>query len=95
MIIIIAKGRIKAGSKDKFVELAAKLVEASQNEDGNIAYHLCEDINDSEVITFQEMWEDQAAIDFHKATKHYTTILPQLGELLDGGIKIDFYKRII
>ena len=41
-----------------------------------------------------EFWKDQAAIDFHNATEHFTTLLPKLAELCDGEIGIDLFDLV-
>jgi len=92
MIIITATGRVKPGHKAEFLQMAKPLVAASQAETGNISYELCESLSDPDEIMFMETWKDQAAIEFHGQTEHYTTILPKLGALLDGPIKISKHK---
>ena len=95
MISIIASGRVKASNRSKFMELATQLVSASQDEPGNITYHLCENSKNPEEVIFLEAWEDQAAIDFHCTTEHYTKILPELAKCVDGEMSIVLYKRLI
>lgn len=84
MIKIVAVMKIKAEYVDTFKTLAKELVEKSRAEEGNISYSLNELIGDPATLTFIEVWKDQAAIDTHNATEHFTRILPKLGELCES-----------
>ena len=95
MIHIIAEGTLPQKNKNAFLELAKPLVEASQKESGNIFYHLHQCNDDTEKIAFIECWADQSAIDSHNASKHFTTICPQLNELLLQPLKITLYKTLL
>lgn len=95
MINIIAEGILPSKNKNAFLELSKPLVEASQKEYGNIFYHLHECLEDTEKIAFIECWADQSAIDSHNASKHFTTIFPQLNELLSQPLKITLYKTLL
>ena len=95
MIHIIAEGTLPQKNKNAFLELAKPLVEASQKEAGNIFYHLHECLDDTEKIAFIECWADQLAIDKHNVSKHFTTICPQLNELLSEPLKITLYKTLL
>ncbi|MBQ9685456.1 MAG: antibiotic biosynthesis monooxygenase [Oscillospiraceae bacterium] len=84
MIKIVAVMKIKAECVDTFKALARELVEKSRAEEGNISYSLNERIGDPATLAFIEVWRDQAAIDTHNATEHFTRILPKLGELCES-----------
>lgn len=95
MITIVAKAKVKPACKDKFIELAKILVPASQAEEGNISYHLEESMDDPYTMAFIETWKDQAAIDFHNSTEHFTTICPQFAELFDGPMEVTHYTKTV
>ena len=65
MIKITAKSIVKAGAREEFIATARELVENSRAEAGNVSYHLSEDIDDPNILTFIEEWKDQAAVDVH------------------------------
>ncbi len=94
MIKIVAKGKVKANEVEHFKSMAKELVEKSRQEEGNISYALNELIGEPATLAFIEFWKDQAAIDHHKATEHYTTILPKLGELCEGAFEIALFKEL-
>lgn len=95
MITIIASGQIKAGCRDAFMEVATRLVYDSQGEPGNITYHLCENSEEPDEVIFLEAWEDQEAIEFHRTTEHYKTLVPELAKYLNGKMRVVLYKRLV
>ncbi len=95
MIKIVAKAKVKPDCKEKFIELAKPLVAASQAEEGNIAYHLHESLEDPYTMAFIEFWKDQAAIDFHNATPHFTSICPQFDALFDGPMDVAHFVEVV
>lgn len=95
MIHIIAEGTLPQKNKTTFLELAKPLIKASQNESGNIFYHLHQNVNEEQKIAFIECWADQNAIDSHNVSKHFTSICPKLNDLLLDGLKITLYKTLL
>ncbi len=94
MIKIVAKMPVKADQVDTFKSIAKELVEKSAAEEGNLSYSLNVSQADPNCFAIVEFWKDQAAIDFHNATEHFTTLLPKLAELCDGEIGIDLFDTI-
>lgn len=95
MIKIVAKAKVKSEMKARFIELAKPLVAASQAEEGNVSYHLHESLENPNVMAFIEVWKNQAAIDFHNATEHFTTICPQFGALFDGPMEVVHFVEVV
>lgn len=81
MITIVAQNTVAADKIDQFKQIAAELVAESRKESGNVSYSLYQDINNPEILSFIEVWKDQAAIDAHNRSPHFTGIVPRLGEL--------------
>ena len=77
-IKIVAKMPVAPENVEKFVTLAAELIEASRAEEGNICYSLNAQKNDPNTLVFTECWKDKEAIKIHNHTEHFTRILPQL-----------------
>lgn len=94
MIHIIAEGTLPQKNKNTFLQLAKPLIQASQKEAGNLFYHLHQSLDEEQKIAFIECWADQSAIDSHNKSKHFTTICPQLNDLLLDGLKITLYKTL-
>ncbi|MGN1008192.1 MAG: putative quinol monooxygenase [Butyricicoccus sp.] len=93
MIKIVARQIIKKECLEQYHALAAELVAASNQEPGCIAYSSNQSIADERVHCFIEIWKDQAAIDAHNATEHFTRIIPQFAEMFDGPEMVDLYQE--
>ena len=92
MIAIVAKHLIKLDCLDTYHARAQELAEASQKEAGCVFYHSVQSETDPREHVFMECWKDQAAIDFHNATEHFTRIVPQFAALFDGAEDVKFYN---
>ena len=94
MIIIVAKCTVKPACKETFIQEARELVAASRKEAGNLEYHLHQDVNDANVLTFIEYWKDDAAIEKHGASAHFTSIFPRLQSYCAKEPELNYYYRI-
>ena len=95
MIKIIAKLQVKPECKEELIKLVTPLIEASRAEAGNIDYGLHESLEDPNSLAFIEIWKDQAAIDSHNASEHFTSTLPKVAPLCEGPMTADFYKVLV
>lgn len=95
MIKITAKSIVKAGAREEFIATARELVENSRAEAGNISYHLYEDIDDPNILTFIEEWKDQAAVDVHADSEHFQRIIPLLSDMTEEAIEISLYREVL
>jgi quinol monooxygenase YgiN len=95
MIYIVARGKVKPGAEDGFKAAVSPLVEETRKEEGNISYGLFEDTKNPGAFAFIEQWRDDAAIAKHNASPHFTSIIPTLGQYLDGPLEASFYKESI
>jgi quinol monooxygenase YgiN len=93
MITIVAGFKVKAHEKEKLLEAVKELIEKSRLEPGNASYDLYEDASDPLKMTFIENWKDQAAIDSHNASEHFTRIVARIGSHLEGPMTVNFYKK--
>ena len=71
--IIGARLQIKPDQLDAFIAAAQALIDASRAEAGCISYTMYQNPTDRTSFFFFEEWKDQAAVDFHFATPHFTT----------------------
>lgn len=85
MIGVVAKLKIKAGEQAGFEDAAKKLVEAvNANEPGCKQYQLFK-VRESETeYLFMEQYEDQAAVEAHRASDHFKTLGAAMGPFMDG-----------
>lgn len=81
MINIFVTINVTADKRAKVLELLAELTEASQKENGNLRYQYYLHPTDPAQIVICERWENAAVLAAHEATKHFTTLLPQIGDL--------------
>ena len=94
MITIVAKSILIEGKKQEFLDITAELIRESRNEKGNKSYNLFEDMNNPDIVTFIEEWEDEEAIRLHNESKHFKSIVPKLAELRQDGSEANKYRRI-
>ena len=81
MINIFVTINVTADKRAKVLELLAELTAASQKETGNLRYQYYLHPTDPAQIVICERWENAAVLAAHEATKHFTTLLPQIGDL--------------
>ena len=94
MIKIVAKMVVKESYVEAFPREAANLVRASSAEAGNVFYTLNQSAEDPKVFCFIECWKDQAAIDAHNASAHFTLIFPQLAAMTEEEPEVGIYHDI-
>lgn len=71
MIVISLALRVPATDFDAFRPVIEKLVKASREESGVIAYSFAIDVLDAELIRIFEVYESQTALDAHMASVHF------------------------
>src|SRR5262245_40165944 len=76
--------KIKDGAAAKFEDAFAKAIIGTRKEKGNKAYDLNRSIKSPNEYFVYERWQDFAALQAHLKTPHITTLLSEIGELLDG-----------
>jgi quinol monooxygenase YgiN len=84
MMLINGFIRVAPENAGKLKEAAAKLIAATREERGCLAYAFSEDIAEPGVIHIAERWADQAALDAHNKTPHLAAFmgaLPTFGVL--------------
>lgn len=60
---------VKAEHRAEVLEAAVRLTEASQKQEGCIAYDIFESATRPDVLMICETWKDKAALDAHSASK--------------------------
>ena len=87
MIGLIAKLKVQEGKGPAFEKAFAPLsaVVNSDVEPGNLLYRLCKSRTDPNTYVVMELYRDQAAVDEHPKTKHFTELFPAVRDLLQPG----------
>ena len=84
MLGLVARIQVKDGMQQQFEAAAKKLVAAVRaNEPGCTLYALHRS-EDPLVYVFMERYQDQAAVDAHRASDHYKTHGREMGQFMDG-----------
>ena len=78
---------VSEANYDQVVNLAKQLVAASLNDEGVIAYDIMESTSRPGKLLIFETWKDQASLDKHAASSHFTTLVPQIQQLGQLDIK--------
>ena len=94
MIRITAAGVVRDGCMEEFRKLAERLVVASRAEAGNLSSGLYVSVSARNEVAFLEEWKDEAAVEAHNATPHFTEICPALGEWLAAPMQVTTYKQV-
>ena len=95
MIRVVAKNMVKADKVSEFISLGKKLVEeTNKNDKGCLSYGLYQDMDNPQVLTMIEEWENTEALNNHMAAKHFQDIIPLLGELSENPGEINTYKKV-
>ena len=69
MVVLIAKNTVKEGLQQEFLKLAKEMTVKTRQEKGCISYDLASDQSDAQ------------AVEFHRATEYFQTLVPQIGAL--------------
>ena len=87
MIGLIAKLKVLEGKGPEFEKAFKPLSDIvnSAAEPGNVLYKLCKSRSDPNTYVVMELYRDQAAVDLHPKTKHFTELWPTLQPLLQPG----------
>lgn len=70
MLIIAGNIHVQSGSRDRFFEAVAPMVEATLTEPGCRAYAFTPDPNDETLLRLWELWDDEDALAGHFASTH-------------------------
>ncbi len=96
MIKVVAKNIVKKDKMEEFLDLAEKLVEATNLlDEGCIHYDLYQDINNPQHLTFLEEWESMEALENHMAAAHFKEIVPKLGAIAEYSGDVALYGKAI
>lgn len=95
MIKGVARAVIKPGKFDAFMELAREFVALNRKEAGNIDYVLCQSLDNPDILTFMEIWEDMDALERHLRSEHFLRIAPQFAQLQEEATLADIYIEVL
>ncbi|WP_102693463.1 putative quinol monooxygenase [Rummeliibacillus pycnus] len=88
MIIIHATFHINPEKKGMFLEEIQPLIATSREENGNISYRLQKDIENENVFTMVEIWEDMQAVASHNSSEHFTSFVTKAKGFLTAPLDV-------
>ncbi len=94
MISILATSYIKPECREEYLSLVPELIEKSNQEEGCRGYDLYEDIAEPNKFTMVEFWVDQAAIDAHNSSEHFTRIVPKFAAMTAKDSDVTLHNKV-
>ncbi len=85
MIAVYASHKVSAENADHFIALARLMISETRKEKGVISYELVRGIDEPELLSMMERWEDIASLQAHMQTEHFKEYVPRMGALSSGG----------
>ena len=83
--------KLKEGTGQKFEAAFATAAAATRKEKGCITYELSRSAKAPNRYLAYERWKDLAALEAHLKAKHITTLLAEIGDLLDGPPEVQVF----
>ena len=93
-ITIVARLKAKSGSEKQMEAALRAMIPKVREEPGALTYVLTQSAKDPTVFVFYEVYQDQAAFDFHTKTPHMAELQSKLPALLDGRPTIDILTEL-
>lgn len=94
MITSTARDYIKPECVEDYYRLIFELIDRTREEKGNISYTLYADSEHPGEHVLIEEWEDQASLDAHFKTPHFTGIVPQIPKLQSAPSVVNVYSKV-
>ena len=92
MIVIAGTARVHPEQRERAIEAARVMVEASRAEPGCRQYRFSTDLDDPNVVHVFEEWDSAEALEVHFATPHMAEFQAALGATLDGAPEITRFE---
>ena len=94
-ITLIAKVKAKKGMEETLNAELTSLVEPTRKESGCLTYILHQDTKDKSKFMFYENWFNKIALDKHLETEHLKAFLAKADDLLDGGLDVTMWDKVV
>jgi quinol monooxygenase YgiN len=92
--VLIVHLQAKEGDGEKLEAALAKAIKPTLKEKGCLAYDLCKDPKKADHYLLYERWKSLPVLEKHLKTKHITTLLMELGEVLAMPPKADIFVPV-
>jgi quinol monooxygenase YgiN len=87
--VIVARLTVKEGQENAFLEIAAKLVDATRNEEGNLFYSVYQSPLNAADFIFYEEYKDESAFKTHSSSAHFAAFVESIKDLTAGDLVVD------
>ncbi|MFA9422654.1 MAG: putative quinol monooxygenase [Sedimentibacter sp.] len=94
MIKVVTKFIAKNNEVENIKEVFAKIIPSIRKEDGNISYHLFQDVKSKNELTLIEEWKSKETLDSHMQTRLLQNALGQIEKHVVD-INTNFYQLLI
>jgi quinol monooxygenase YgiN len=92
MILQYAVIPIDPDSRDAAVSALTELAELSRQEGGVLEYRVTTDVEDDDVVRIFERYEDEAAVDDHMTSDHFSAFQDELPSFAGGDVELYKYE---
>lgn len=94
-IRLLAFLEAKKGKESELERILLDLIPPTLNEPGNIAYVPHKSVENPRFFLFDELWENEKAIEEHFKQPHMNNLIEKLNPLLERPLKLKRYHEII
>lgn len=92
MIIIHATFYLNPVKQNMFLEEIKPLIAASREENGNISYRLQKDVENENVYTMVEVWQDMQSVASHNSSEHFTNFVAKAKDFLTAPLDVNAFE---
>jgi quinol monooxygenase YgiN len=92
-IRVVAKFHVKPEKAQEFLGLCKKLVDETVKEEGCVEYGLYQELQNPEILTMLEEWQDESSLNEHMKSNHFVEILPLVSKCLVKETEVSVYKK--
>ncbi|MFJ8264025.1 putative quinol monooxygenase [Rummeliibacillus sp. NPDC094406] len=92
MIIIHATFHINQKKQDMFLKEIQPLIATSREENGNVSYHLQKDVENENVFTMLEIWQDMQSVASHNSSEHFTSFVAKAKDFLTAPLDVKAFE---
>ncbi|MBD9526081.1 MULTISPECIES: antibiotic biosynthesis monooxygenase [Paracoccus] len=95
MLVQLVHIQVLPGKRQAFLDAFRLNWEGSLREPGNIRFDVLCDPEDENSFSIYEVFQDEAALEAHRATEHYRRCVELIAPLSDGPRSKRFYQPVM
>jgi len=94
MVAVVAKLKIKEGKIDEAIDLFKGLTSRVREEEGTLAYGICRDKANPNLLVIVERYKDSDALKAHGSSDYFKEFSKAIGQYLDGKTEVSILEEI-